>query len=73
MNAIIHECGNGLPGVGDVLENEDGECFQIVSVLGDIQTPGFGRANYVRAIVEGVRQVDPSEVFPARLVLGIGG
>jgi len=67
----VHECGNGLPGVGDVLENEDG-CFRIVSVLGDIQTPGFGRANYVRAIVEGVRQVDPSEVFPARLV-DIGG
>lgn len=72
MNAIIHECGNGLPGVGEILENEDG-CFRLVSVLGDIQTPGFGRPNCIYAVVEATREVDPSEVFPARLVLGIGG
>jgi hypothetical protein len=65
MNAIIQEAGNGFPQINDVVENDQG-CFQIMEYVGVIQTPGFGKSNYLHAKIKPVDIQD--DIFPARLI-----
>lgn len=65
MEAIIQEAGNGFPGLGEVVENDQG-CFQVVEHIGMIQAPGFGRSNYLHVKVKSADHQD--DIFPARLI-----
>ena len=40
----IHDCGNGYPVVGDLLQDEDGDLWQVVEICGGIYTWDAGSA-----------------------------
>ncbi len=66
MEAIIKEAGNGFPAIGDVLENDEG-CFKVTSYNHTIHTSGFGKPNYIYAVVEPTQ--DSDDIFQAHLII----
>lgn len=60
-NATIHERGNGLADVGDYVPGDDGELYEVASIVGPIHTGGSGGSNYVHATVELADWRDVSE------------
>ena len=69
--AIIHETGNGLPGVGDHVPGDDGNLYEIVATDGRISTgsPGVGNSIDAEVTLSDWEDCDEDDVFPARATL----
>lgn len=71
--AVIYERGNGWPGVGDYLLDEEGTPYRVVSLDGSIETGNPGDSNWIRATVEKADwdACAEDDEFPASLCLDV--